>query len=133
MQAAENIEGVSFPAASVGSNLSGHFGWILLLPGTWSAKLSLCFREEISTLIAYSCREGLSKSDQFQGLPETLWNCSPSCLRSFPAAWNAPVLEETYRTAGQAADKTVKEKPVTFSTYFSPFPPPSFVSGCPGY
>ena len=33
-------------------------------------------------MIAYSGREGPSESGQFQGLPEAILSCLPSCLRS---------------------------------------------------
>jgi len=47
--------------------------------------------------IAYSGSKGSSKFGQFQGLPEAIMTCLPSCLISFPAEWNVLISEETYR------------------------------------
>ncbi|CAO2602483.1 hypothetical protein LEMLEM_LOCUS11241 [Lemmus lemmus] len=37
---------------------------------------------DCQVFIVYPGREGLSASGQFLGLPEAIWSCLPSCLRS---------------------------------------------------
>ena len=70
----------------------------MLLPGNGLVAESLQFfsfqsllcssafyhRGGLSAFIAYSGKEELSESGQFQGLPEAIFSCLPFCLRSFP-------------------------------------------------
>ena len=51
----------------------------------------------LSAFIAYSSREGLSESRQFQGLPEAHLSCLPSWLRSFPVGRNVSEMFQSGR------------------------------------
>ena len=59
----------------------------------WESSLKLnSFWERLSALIAYSGREGPSESVKFQGLPEAILNCLPSCLKRSPVGWTVSIL-----------------------------------------
>jgi hypothetical protein len=65
-------------------------------------------RVTFNCFIAYSGREWASESGQFQGLPETTLSSLPSCLRRFPAEWNASITEDT--VAQQAVTEKLPNK-----------------------
>lgn len=44
---------------------------------------------------SYSGRKEPSASAQFQGLPQVIWSCLLSCLRSFPEELNVSIFKET--------------------------------------
>lgn len=40
-------------------------------------------------------RQGIGESNRFQEVPETIFSCSPSVIRSFSLGWNASNLKKT--------------------------------------
>ena len=53
---------------------------------------------ELSFISAHSDREGPSEAGWFQGLPEAVFSCLPSCLKCISAKWNALLSEGTVAT-----------------------------------
>lgn len=72
------------------SGLRGGF-CLFVFSGFGGLVLFCCF----AAFIAYSGREGLSESARFQGPPEAISCCLPSCLNSFCAGWTISIFYET--------------------------------------